>query len=426
MPASRSLDDFRFNLRGKELVPLICGGMGVDISTMELALEMARLGGVGHISDAMGPWVSDKRFGTNYQQVKLRENRHYLNDEEKLGLRWQDDVVYKASREHVERTLNQLRGPGLIFVNVMEKLSMGAPKESLRARLRGALDGGIHGVTLSAGLHTGTLALIEDNPRFLDVNLGIIVSSARALKIFLRSAHRVNRPPDYIIVEGPLAGGHLGFGPDWANYDLVTIVNDVLELLRAENLDIPVIPAGGIFTGTDAVRMLELGASAVQVATRFTISRECGLPDDVKQIYLRSSESDIEVNMSSPSGYPMRMLKSSPSLRSNIRPNCEALGYMLDGQGKCSYRDAYAAAPVDAKGRKLPVVDKMCICYHFMKYQCYTCGHNVYRLKDTTVLQSDGRYYLPRAAEVFEDYLTSTDGRVRVPTIRETECAQAA
>src|SRR3970282_338100 len=135
------------------------------------------------------------------------------------------------------------------------------------------------------------------------------------------------RLPDYIIVEGPLAGGHLGFGMDWANYDLRAISGEILQYLQAEKLAIPLIPAGGIFTGSDAVSYLESGAAAVQVATRFTVTRECGLPDKIKQEYFKASEDDIEVNTISPTGYPMRMLRGSPGLGAGIRPNCEAYGY---------------------------------------------------------------------------------------------------
>jgi nitronate monooxygenase len=136
-----------------------------------------------------------------------------------------------------------------------------------------ALDAGIDGITLAAGLHLGSFALIEDHPRFRDAKLGIIVSSVRALQLFLKKSARTNRLPDYVVVEGPLAGGHLGFGMDWAQYDLATIVAEVIKYLKDEQLDIPVIPAGGIFTGTDAARFLEAGAAAVQVATRFTVIR---------------------------------------------------------------------------------------------------------------------------------------------------------
>ncbi len=127
------------------------------------------------------------------------------------------------------------RGDGMIFVNCMEKLTMNAPRETLRVRLCGALDAGIDGITLSAGLHLGSFALIEDHPRFRDAKLGIIVSSLRALQLFLRKNARLNRLPDYIIVEGPLAGGHLGFGMDWAQYDLRTIVTEIPHICRPKN-----------------------------------------------------------------------------------------------------------------------------------------------------------------------------------------------
>ena len=130
-------------------------------------------------------------------------------------------------------------------------------------------------------------------------------------------------------IEGPRAGGHLGFGMDWAEHDLATIVAEVRQFLLAEKLDIPLIPAGGVFTGSDAVSYLENGAAAVQVATRFTVARECGLPEDVQQLYFKASEDQIEVNLISPTGYPMRMLTTSPAIGDGIRPNCEAYGYLL-------------------------------------------------------------------------------------------------
>lgn len=409
------LYDFRLPLKGKLYVPLIVGGMGVDISTAQLALEMARLGAIGHISDAMAPWVSDRKYGTRFQNEKQKRFRPFKNEESISPAKWGAEDVYKASKNHASATMERKRGSGAVFINVMEKLTMGSPQETLRARLRGALDGGIDGVTLSAGLHTGTLSLITDHPRFHDALIGIIVSSARALKIFLRSAKRVDRVPDYIIVEGPLAGGHLGFGLDWANHDLRVIVQEVVEFLRAENLEIPVIPAGGVFTGSDAVEFLQLGAQGVQVATRFTISEECGLPTDVKQEYVRASADDVVVNMVSPTGYAMRMLTSSPCLNSNVEPNCEALGYILDRDGHCAYRDAYRETPLNGDGKKAMVKDKMCICYHFMKFTCYTCGHNVSRLKDTTVQLADGTFVLPRAEQIFQDYCFSTNHQINVP-----------
>jgi nitronate monooxygenase len=304
----------------------------------------------------------------------------------------------------------------MVFVNCMEKLTMNAPKETLRVRMRAALDSGIDGITLAAGLHLGSFALIEDHPRFRDAKLGIIVSSLRALQLFLRKTARTNRLPDYIVIEGPLAGGHLGFGMDWAAYDLATIVAEITAFMHAEKLDIPLIPAGGIFTGSDAVAYLENGAAAVQVATRFTVAEECGLPEDVQQEYFKASEGTIEVNQISPTGYPMRMLTNSPAIGDGIRPNCEAYGYLLDSAGKCSYIDAYNREVAAHPGEKhIAVKDKTCLCTQMRNFKLWTCGHYTYRLKDTTRKLEDGSYRLLSAEHIFRDYQFSTDNKIALP-----------
>ncbi len=414
------VDDFRLDLGGKQYIPLMVGGMGVDISTSRLALEAARLGGIGHISDALSMSVTDRLYRTGYLKSRTLRNRGPLNDTNQRDVPFDLGELREATMLHVSKTMESKRGPGAVFVNVMEKLTMSAPRETLKVRLDAALDGGIDGITLSAGLHLGSLELIAENPRFRDAQLGIIVSSARALALFLRRARRVERMPDYVVVEGPLAGGHLGFGTDdWQQADLMTIVREVMDLLAKEGLSIPVIPAGGIFTGTDAVNFLERGAAAVQVATRFTVTKECGLPDNVKQIYLGAGLADVEVNTQSPTGYPMRMLKSSPAIGSNIRPNCETLGFILDAEGHCKYLDSYYATSDDPEtGRKLPVIDKVCLCTHMNAFRVYTCGHYVYRLKETTRLEDDGRYHLPDAEHVFWDYQFSQDHRIALPSTR--------
>ena len=412
----KRVDDFRWRLGNKELVPIVCGGMGVDISTAELALVAASLGGVGHISDAMVPTVSDRRFKTRFVTDKQKKYKFNVFNADKSVVQFDLGQLAEATRLHVERTMQAKRGEGLIFINCMEKLTMGSPRETLRVRLASAMDGGIDGITLSAGLHLGSLALVQDHPRFRDVRFGIIVSSLRALLLFLRKTARLDRLPDYVIVEGPLAGGHLGFGMDWAQYDLKTIVNEIHRYLAQEGLNIPVIPAGGIFTGSDAVEFLEAGAAAVQVATRFTATRECGLPDKIKQEYFRADEDDIEVNLISPTGYPMRMLKGSPAIGSGIRPNCEAYGYLLDASGNCAYHDAYnRELEKHPDGKNLSVRDKTCLCTHMRNFDCWTCGQNTYRLKDTTHRLPDGTYQLLDAEHVFRDYLYSTDHRIALP-----------
>ena len=214
---------------------------------------------------------------------------------------------------------------------------------------------------------------------------------------------------------------------DWADYDLATIVAEILQHLKQESLDIPVIPAGGIFTGSDAVRMMQAGAAAVQVATRFTVTHECGLPDEIKQEYFKANDDDIEVNQISPTGYPMRMIKSSPGIGDGIRPNCEAYGYLLDASGKCAYINAYnreVAAHPDA--RRVSVKDKTCLCTHMRNFEIWTCGQTTSRLKDTTVRRADGSYQLLSAGHVFEDYRLSTDDKVQLPAPEADPVAEAA
>ena len=416
---SKALNDFRLKLGGKEFVPILVGGMGVDISTAELALEVARLGGIGHISDAMVPTVSDRRFKTHFVQEKQRKYKYNVNSADKTVVQFDLERLAEAQRLHVGRTMDAKKGDGAVFVNCMEKLTMNNPRDTLQTRLHAAMDAGVEGITLSAGLHLGSMELMKDHSRFRDVLLGIIVSSARALRPFLKRAAKYKRPPDYIIVEGPLAGGHLGFGiDDWQEYDLKTIVQDVLTFLKENELDIPVIPAGGVFTGTDAVDFFEAGASAVQVATRFTVTKECGLPDRTKHHYFDAVEDDIVVNTISPTGYPMRMLRQSPGIGSGIRPNCEAFGYILDNNGHCAYVEAYNKE-LENKPEKISIPDKTCLCTHFRKFNIWTCGHYVYRLKDTTHKLENGKYQLLSAEEVFRDYQFSKDHTIKIPEQKE-------
>ena len=146
------------------------------------------------------------------------------------------------------------------------------------------------------------------------------------------------------------------------------------------------------------------------------LRRECGLPEKVQQEYFKASEDDIEVNQISPTGYPMRMIKSSPGIGDGIRPNCEAYGYLLDANGKCAYIASYnrevAAHP---EARKVQVWDKTCLCTHMRNFDIWTCGQLTYRLKDTTNRLADGSYQVPSAEHIFKDYQFSTDQKVALP-----------
>ncbi|HRE17872.1 MAG TPA: nitronate monooxygenase, partial [Rhodocyclaceae bacterium] len=109
------------------LVPIMIGGMGVDISTAELALEAARLGGIGHISDAMIPTVTDRRFNTKYVKDKLQQYKFNVANADKSVVQFDLGLIAEATAMQVRATMEAKRGDGLVFVNCMEKLTMNAP-----------------------------------------------------------------------------------------------------------------------------------------------------------------------------------------------------------------------------------------------------------------------------------------------------------
>lgn len=250
--------------------------------------------------------------------------------------------------------------------------------------------------------------------------LGIIVSSSRALTLFLKRAAKAARMPDYIIVEGPLAGGHLGFPLNWRDFDLKEIVKDIQNLLDEQSLRIPVIPAGGIFTGSDAVGFMESGAAAVQVATRFAVTRESGLPYAVKQAFFAAEPEDVVVNTLSSTGYPMRMLAQSPAITIRSQPMCESFGYVLGPSGGCSYNDwYYQHTGENCQGKEIE--ERTCLCGMMFGYKIWTCGHNVSRLKETTNRLPNGDYQILTADHVFKDYQRSTDGNISKPALETNE-----
>ena len=399
--------DCRAIIGGCEYYPLMIGGMGVDVSTSAMVLEAVRLGCVAHLSDAMVPAVCDKNFGTSFTKNKIETHRRLQSEEfiENRIPRFDLQDYRLAQTRYVADTVEKKRGTGGVFVNCMEKLQIGSKLEFLEVRLKAILDAGADGISLSAGLHTSSMKLMSDHPRFREAKIGIVVSSWRALKLFLRAAARADRLPDYIVVEGPLAGGHLGFGEDWADHALKEIVADVLNNLAKEDLHIPVIPAGGIFDADDTSFFLEMGAAAVQVGTRFTIAQESGLPDAAKQSFFEAEEKDVFVAPVSPTGYPIRLLYSSPCLDSSIAPQCIPLGYAMGSKGQCQYIDAYEATKVSISGKKLPVIDKVCLCHHIGRYDVWTCGSNVIRLKETVTKDASGIYQQPTTEQIIQEYL---------------------
>ena len=247
------LSDYSITLRGRQYKPLMVGGMGVNISSSKLVLAVEKLGGIAHLSDALLMDVCDRELGTHYSQAKTRRFKDLINNPDKSEESFDLEDLAAATKQYISHVMSQKTGRGLVLLNCMEKLTMNAAIDTLRVRLNAALDAGIDGITMGAGLHLSSLRLMKDNPRFHEALLGIIVSSVRALKVFIQRANQVERLPDYVVVEGPLAGGHLGFGDDWADYNLEDIVRDVRKFLDDNAMpQIPVFAAGGIFTGGDA------------------------------------------------------------------------------------------------------------------------------------------------------------------------------
>ncbi len=395
------LNDFSLSFKGRDFLPLMVGGMGTNISTAELVLAIEKLGGIAHLSDAMLPDVADKALGTHFTKERTERLKSFIPQWDKSNNHFDLDRLADATKSYISDVMSRAKGKGLVLVNCMEKLTMNDSLSTLKVRLNSALDAGIDGITLSAGLHLSSFKLMQENKRFNDALLGIVVSSTRALNLFLKKTSSLGRLPDYVIVEGPLAGGHLGFGDDWKNFSLEKIVKEVKEFVSQAGLQIPVIAAGGIYSGKEATRFVkEIGADGIQAATRFTIVKESGLPEEVKQVYINAEDKDVEVNHFSPTGYPMRMLKSSPALSSDIRPNCESYGYLLN-HGTCSYLKEWQERHRESTDA---LQTKCCLCTQMRNYKVWTCGTTVSKLKETTKKGKDGKWILPTAEEVWNDY----------------------
>ncbi|WP_247646306.1 hypothetical protein [Deefgea sp. CFH1-16] len=127
----KRVDDFRLKFGKEEYVPIMIGGMGVDISTADLALEACRLGGIGHISDAMINTVTDRRYNTKYVKDKLKQYKFNVANSDKAVVQFDLEQLANATRLHVEATMARKQGNGMIFINCMEKVDDERPKRNL-------------------------------------------------------------------------------------------------------------------------------------------------------------------------------------------------------------------------------------------------------------------------------------------------------
>lgn len=292
-------------------IPIIQGGMGVRVSLSSLASAVANEGGIGTIASVgLG----------DIQASKYEFER----------------MCREALEFEIRKAKSQTNGH--IAVNVMCVLS------NADDLVKTAVREGIKIIVSGAGLPLKLPGLVGDNP----VSLLPIVSSARAAELILRTwDKRYGRTAEGIVLEGPLAGGHLGFSFKQLDqpelYSLENLLPGLLEAVKPyeDKYDrrIPVIAAGGIYDGKDIARMLSLGASGVQLATRFVCTVECDVAQAFKQAYIDAKKDDIII-IKSPVGMAAR------AIRNQFLDDVESKGKL---KIECSYRCLSACKVSEAR-----------------------------------------------------------------------------
>ncbi len=270
----------------KTRIPIILGGMGVGISLSGLAAAVANEGGIGVISSA-GIGMLEPDFAKNFREANKRALRKEIRKARKMT-------------------------NGIIGINIMVALS------DYYDHLNIAVEEGADIIISGAGLPLKIPETVLQDKRGKNKTKFIpIVSSARAAElIFKYWAKRYSLLPDGVVVEGPLAGGHLGFKKeqiDDPDYTLERIIPEVISVTKSYeqrfNKNIPVIAAGGIFTGADIYRTLQSGVQGVQMATRFVGTYECDASIEFKEAYIKCKKEDI-IKINSPVGLPGRAIRN--------------------------------------------------------------------------------------------------------------------
>jgi nitronate monooxygenase len=266
--------------------PIIQGGMGVGISMSGLASAVANAGGIGVISTVGIGLLEDNPKITFKERNKIRLERE----------------IRKA------RSLTN----GVLGLNIMVAVS------DYDDLLKLAFDEEISIIFLGAGLPLKFPETITvDRLKNGSTKIGVIVSSGRATQLIFQSwQKRYNHVPDLVVVEGPKAGGHLGFkkeqifDPDFALEQLMPNVLSVVKDFELQfEKNIPVIAAGGIFSGTDIYKFMKMGAQGVQMGTRFVATHECDASPKFKQTYINCKEDDLTI-IQSPVGLPGRAIRN--------------------------------------------------------------------------------------------------------------------
>lgn len=252
--------------------PLIQGGMGIGVSLGRLAGTVAREGCMGTIS----------MVGIGY-----REENYYKDDLE---------ANKTAFRKELAKAREIAKGKGIIAVNIMaaltdyKEMAMFAAKEKVDAIISGA------------GLPLDLPKLVEGT----ETLIAPIVSSKRALELIIRTwEKRYHRTPDFIVVEGPAAGGHLGFKEEEVEdpkFSLKEILKEIIpfhkEVQEKLGKRIPLFGAGSVFDGCELREIVDMGCDGAQIGSRFIATEECDVADEFKNLIVNSKKEDVELFMS--------------------------------------------------------------------------------------------------------------------------------
>lgn len=273
-------------LKDKTLqVPILQGGMGVGISLSSLAGNVMKQDGMGIISAAHPGYAKD-----NFWQNSKECN-------------------HKAILEEVRKAREISEGKGLLGINIM------CASKDYDFYVKCAQEAKVDAIICGAGLPLHLPALVEDN----SILLAPVVSSGKAIRLLCSMwERRYQRVPDFVIVEGSLAGGHLGFKKEDLLHNTCLSLEEILQDVLKEvaiyekkfNTSIPVFVAGGIYDGKDIAKFIKLGASGVQMATRFICTYECDAHPSFKEAILKAKKEDIEI-VQSPAGFPGRALSNT-------------------------------------------------------------------------------------------------------------------
>ncbi|MDD5330950.1 MAG: nitronate monooxygenase family protein [Sulfuricella sp.] len=305
-------------LKGKELLPIVQGGMGVGISAHRLAGAVAREGAVGTIAS-----IDLRRHHSD-----LMEQTQHSKDKGEM-----DRANLTALDREIRSAKNIAQGNGMIAVNVMKAVT------EHPQLVRQSCESGADAIVMGAGLPFDLPEMAADFPK---VALIPILSDVRGINVVLKKWMRKQKLPDAIVIEHPrYAGGHLGAPkPEDINdprFDFPGVLEGVFKLFKEfaiERERIPLIPAGGINTFEKVRNLLSLGAGAVQIGTPFAVTEEGDAHPNFKQVLAEAKPEDIVTFMST-AGLPARAVLT-PWLKNYLRREIKLMAYADPIRAKCA------------------------------------------------------------------------------------------